>query len=412
MVLWRGLGDRSYWQGLGERFGMGRKLNAPSIWLHAVSLGEMTAAAPLLRALRVHYPDTPLVITTATPAGRARAQSLLGEDADIRFLPYDTPGSVRHFLSRTQPRAGIIMETELWPNLLSECRRRGIPVLLASARLSAKSVSSYRRFGSLFRDVFTPNLTVAAQTDGDAERFRAVGASAARLSVVGNVKFDLEMDASTAATGCAMRDLLGRQRPVWTAGSTHSGEEEQLLDAHVLLMKTHPAAVLVLVPRHKDRFQSVAELLTSRGLVFARRSGMVAGTARMAGNVSVVLGDTVGELNVLYASADIAFVGGSLVPIGGHNLLEPAALGLPVLSGPSFANGREIAQLLLARGAALQVNNVEELAAMLKRLIDDPAERDRIGRAGKEVIAANRGSLAKLLALVDALVDGAGGRAS
>ena len=413
LVLWRGFGDRSYWQGLGERFGLGARAGAPSIWLHAVSLGEMTAAAPLLRALRARHPRMPLIVTTATPAGRARAQSLLGSEGDIRFLPYDTPGSVRRFLSRTRPRAGIIMETELWPNLLRECQGRGIPVLLASARLSAKSVSSYRRFAGLFRNVFTPNLTVAAQTDGDAERFRAIGASGAQLSVVGNVKFDLELDAGVAAAGRALREVWnasrperGATRPVWVAGSTHAGEEEQVLDAHAQLQKAQPNSLLLLVPRHKDRFDAVADLLTRRGIAFARRSAMGAGTmgsgtAPINGNVSVVLGDTVGELTVLYASADVAFVGGSLVPIGGHNLLEPAASALPVLTGPSQSNAREIAQLLLARGAALQVNDAGELAVVLERLIGDPGERERIGREGQEIIAANRGSLAKLLALIE-----------
>ena len=402
-LLWRGFGDRSYWRGLGGRLGLGRELAAPSIWLHAVSLGEMAAAAPLLRALRARYPNTPLIVTTATPAGRARAHSSLGEDADVRFLPYDTPGSVRRFLARAQPRAGIIMETELWPNLLTECRRRGIPVLLASARLSARSVSSYRRFGSLFRAVFTPNLTVAAQTDADAERFRAIGASDSRLSVVGNVKFDLELDGGVAAAGRALRGALGTSRPVWVAGSTHAGEEEQVLDAHALLRTSHPDAVLLLVPRHRDRFDSVADLLTRRGIVFERRSAMAGAAAlRLPAEFSVVLADTLGELTVLYASGDVAFVGGSLVPIGGHNLLEPAALGLPVLTGPSHSNGEEIAQLLLARGAALQVNGADELAAVLKRLIEDSAERERIGRAGREIVAANRGSLSRLLALIDA----------
>ncbi|HXP65666.1 MAG TPA: lipid IV(A) 3-deoxy-D-manno-octulosonic acid transferase [Steroidobacteraceae bacterium] len=402
-LLWRGFGDRSYWRGLGGRLGLGRELAAPSIWLHAVSLGEMAAAAPLLRALRARYPNTPLIVTTATPAGRARAHSSLGEDADVRFLPYDTPGSVRRFLARAQPRAGIIMETELWPNLLTECRRRGIPVLLASARLSARSVSSYRRFGSLFRAVFTPNLTVAAQTDADAERFRAIGASDSRLSVVGNVKFDLELDGGVAAAGRALRGALGTSRPVWVAGSTHAGEEEQVLDAHALLRTSHPDAVLLLVPRHRDRFDSVADLLTRRGIVFERRSAMAGAAAlRLPAEFSVVLADTLGELTVLYASGDVAFVGGSLVPIGGHNLLEPAALGLPVLTGPSHSNGEEIAQLLLARGAALQVNGADELAAVLKRLIEDSVERERIGRAGQEIVAANRGSLSRLLALIDA----------
>src|SRR5580698_7258038 len=247
-VLWRGFGDRGYRQGLAERFGFGRALPAPaSIWLHAVSLGEMSAAAPLARALMTRYPQFPLVITTATPAGRARAQALfaVGNNAnpqpDIRYLPYDTPGAVRRFLARIQPRLAVIMETELWPNLLRECERRKVPVFLASARLSAKSVSRYRRFGGLFSAVFTPNVTVAAQTADDAERFRAIGAPADQTHVIGNVKFDLAVDAGLIVAGRRLRTAYGAARSVWAAGSTHAGEEEQVLDAHALLLAHRPA---------------------------------------------------------------------------------------------------------------------------------------------------------------------------
>jgi 3-deoxy-D-manno-octulosonic-acid transferase len=409
-ILWRALRDRQYWQGLAERLGFGAALPAPSIWLHAVSLGEMSAAAPLLRALRLRFPEIPLVVTTATPAGRARAAALIEGGADIRFLPYDTPGSVRRFLKRVRPRAAIIMETELWPNLLRECERRGIPVLLASARLSAKSVTQYRRFGSLFAGVFSKNLLVAAQSAEDAERFRSIGAAAERTVVVGNVKFDVSVDAAIAEAGRALRVAYAGTRPVWIAGSTHAGEEEQLLDAHALLLASTPNAVLLLVPRHKDRFAGVAELLARRGVKFARRSRMASGAEapQLPSDAPVLLVDTVGELATLYASADVAFVGGSLVPTGGHNLLEPAALGLPVLTGPSYFNGKEIAQLLLARGAALEVKNAPDLAAVLQRLLAAPDMREPIGAVGKEIIAENRGSVAKLLALIEPWLPEAG----
>jgi 3-deoxy-D-manno-octulosonic-acid transferase len=403
LILWRGLGDRSYWQGLGERLGFGGTRPAPGIWLHAVSLGEMSAAAPLLRALEARHPDVPLLVTTATPAGRARARALLGDSADIRFLPYDTPGAVRRFLARARPRGAVIMETELWPNLLRECERRGVPVLLASARLSPKSVAQYRRFGNLFSGVFSKNLQVAAQTAADAERFQAIGSAGGQTQIVGNVKFDLEMGAGIEDAGRALRASYGTARAVWIAGSTHAGEEEQVLDAHALLQACIPDALLILVPRHKDRFAAVADLLVRRGVVFARRSHMPGGAAAqaMTANTQVLLADTLGELPVLYASADAAFVGGSLAPIGGHNLLEPAALGLPVLTGPSYSNSPDIAQLLLARGAALQVMNAQDLAAQLKRLLESPAECRRIGDVGKEIVAANRGSVERLLALIE-----------
>lgn len=401
VVLWRGVRDRSYWQGLAERFGLGKTLPSLSIWLHAVSLGEMSAAAPLVRALHSRYPQLALAVTAATPAGRARARDLFADMADIRFLPYDTPGSVRRFLERIRPRVAIIMETELWPNLFRECEHRRVPVFLASARLSAKSVSRYRRLGSLFSGVFTPNVTVAAQSADDAERFKSIGASANQTRVIGNVKFDFRVDAAIIETGKILRAAYGA-KPVWVAGSTHAGEEEQALAAHALLQAHRPDTLLLLAPRHKDRFAAVADLLARRGVKFARRSDMARGLAEagLAVDTQVLLVDTIGELAALYASADVAFVGGSLVPIGGHNLLEPAALGLPVLTGPSHFNSKEIALLLLDRGAALQVANPEELAAALQRLFDEPAERRRMGSIGKELVEANRGSVERLLALI------------
>jgi 3-deoxy-D-manno-octulosonic-acid transferase len=402
VLLWRGLRDRAYWRGLAERFGRGVPLSSPSIWLHAVSLGEMSAAAPLVRALHSRYPQLALAVTAATPAGRARARDLFAEVADIRFLPYDTPGSVRRFLERIRPRIAVIMETELWPNLFGECARRGVPVFLASARLSEKSVSRYRRLGGLFSGVFTPNVAVAAQSADDAERFRSIGASANQTHVIGNVKFDFRVDAGGIETGKILRAAYGAKL-VWVAGSTHAGEEEQVLAAHALLQAHRPDSLLLLVPRHKDRFAAVADLLARRGVKFARRSDM-ARASPAAGSLldqQVLLVDTIGELEALYASADVAFVGGSLVPIGGHNLLEPAALGLPVLTGPSHFNSKEIALLLLRRGAALQVANPQELAAALQRLLDQPAERRRMGNIGKDIVESNRGSVDRLLTLIE-----------
>ena len=401
LVLWRGLRDRSYWQGLSERFGWGRRLSsAPAIWLHAVSLGEMSAAAPLVRALRSRYPESPLVLTSATPTGRARARSLFGDGVDVRFLPYDTPGAVARFLDRVRPRLAVLMETELWPNLFEQCERRGVPLVLASARLSAKSVSRYRRLGSLFRGIFSASSLIAAQTALDAERFIAIGAESARIRVMGNIKFDVELSAGVIDRGRELRASFGNARPTWIAGSTHAGEEEQVLAAHEEL---RGSTLLILVPRHPDRFRAVADLLSSRGVRFTRRSsGMPPDAA-----TQVVLVDSVGELAALYAAADVAFVGGSLVPIGGHNLLEPAALGVPVLTGPHHSNSQDVARLLLRQGAALQVNDARELAAVLERLMADPAERRRIGAVGRHIVESNRGSVARLLDLIEPLLPAA-----
>jgi 3-deoxy-D-manno-octulosonic-acid transferase len=402
-VLWRGLRDRGYRQGLGERFGWGRRsADAATIWLHAVSLGEMSAAAPLVRALRLRYPDIPLVLTSATPTGRARAQSLFGDSVDVRFLPYDTPGAVARFLDRIRPRLAIIMETELWPNLFKECERRAVPLVLASARLSAKSVPRYQRLGSLFRGIFSASSLIAAQTAEDAERFVAIGARSARTHVLGNIKFDMELGTAVVDQGRALRAAFGSARPTWIAGSTHAGEEEQVLTAHEELRARRADALLLLVPRHPQRFRAVADLLSSRGVSFVRRSSGIAPDAA----TQVLLVDSVGELAALYASADVAFVGGSLVPIGGHNLLEPAALGLAVLTGPHHSNSRDIARLLLRQGAALQVADAAELAAALCRLLADTEERERMGAIGRHLVESNRGSVARLLELIEPFVQG------
>jgi 3-deoxy-D-manno-octulosonic-acid transferase len=398
LVLWRGLRDRSYWQGLSERFGGGRRTATPALWLHAVSLGEVTAAAPLVRALRARHPESALVLTTATPTGRARARSLFGDAVDVRFLPYDTPGAVARFMDRIQPRLAVIMETELWPNLYRQCERRGVPMVLASARLSAKSVARYRRLGSLARGIFSATSLIAAQTPVDAERFVAIGAPRDRTCVAGNIKFDLDIGPGVMDAGRALRSFFGSSRPVWIAGSTHAGEEVLVLAAHAELPSD---VLLLLVPRHPERFDAVAQLLSQGGWKFARRSGGGPPDAE----VRVLLVDSVGQLAALYAAADAAFVGGSLVPIGGHNLLEPAALGVPVLTGPFTANGREIAQLLLSQGAALQVADARELAAALRRLLFDPAERQRMGDSGRQIVESNRGSVARLLGLIEPLVD-------
>ena len=398
VVLWRGLRDRRYWLGLGERFGFGPSLSStPTIWVHAVSLGEVTAAAPLMRALRGRYPQMPLVLTTATPTGRERAQALFGDSTVVRYIPYDTPGSMRRFVARIQPRLVIIMETELWPNLFNECRRRRIPVVLASARLSLQSVVRYRRFGGLFRSVWSDHTQVAAQSAEDAERFIAIGADRNRTHVIGNLKFDISIDAAVVERGRELRAAYWGTRPVWIAGSTHAGEEEAVLTAHADLQGELAGALLLLVPRHPERFQPVADLLSRRGLRFERRSSADA----VRPDTQVLLVDTVGELAALYASVDVAFVGGSLVPVGGHNLLEPAALGVPVITGPYQSNGKEIAQLLLQEGAALKVADGPELTVVLKQLFADPERRRRMGLSGRRVVEANRGSVLRLLELVE-----------
>ena len=403
-VLWRGLRDRAWWEALPERFGYGPRAAPGGIWVHAVSVGEVQAAAALLHALAARHPGLPLLLTTATPTGRQRARSLFGAGVSVRWLPYDLPGPVGRFLDRVQPRLAIVLETELWPNLYHACGRRGIPLVLASARLSARSLARYRWLAPLIRATLRQLSAIAAQSATDAARFAALGADPARTHVTGNVKFDFalaEDAAATAARGAALRLALGAAaRPVWVAGSTHAGEEEQVLAAHALVRARLPAALLVLVPRHPPRFASAAALLRRQGARFVTRSS---GEPPDAGT-EILLGDTLGELTLFYAAADVAFVGGSLVPVGGHNLLEPAALGLPVLAGPHTASTAAIAALLLEAGGAHVVSDAATLAAQVTHYLAGPQARRRDGEAARAVVAANRGALARLLALVEPLL--------
>jgi 3-deoxy-D-manno-octulosonic-acid transferase len=397
VMLWRGLHDRSYWRNFGERFGFGQPpFSGGSLWVHAVSVGEVQAATALVRALRERYPAVPLVLTTVTPTGAERARAQFGTDVWVRYVPYDLPGSVSRFFDRVQPRMAIILETELWPNLYHECGRRGVPLVLASARISPRSATRYRRLSGLFRETLSHGIVIAAQSEADAERFRSIGANPLRTHVTGNIKFDFSLPGDIGAVGAALRSRHAPQRPVWIAGSTHAGEEEILLDVQAR-MDGAPKPLLVLVPRHPQRFDEVAALLERRRLRHVRRSSGQTCDA----STEVLLVDTLGELLQFYAAADVAFVAGSLVPIGGHNLLEPAALGIATLSGPHNFNAQEIADMLIETGAVQVVRDAGELGAALRLLLADPVERARRGALGREAVDQNRGALARLLALID-----------
>ncbi len=402
LMLVRGLQDRSYWRNFGERFGFGPKLDTSAVWIHAVSVGEVQAAAPLVSSLRQHFPDVPLIVTTLTPTGAARARALFKEGVRVRYVPFDLPGSVKRFFDRIHPRLAVIFETELWPNLYHECGRRRVPLVLASARISAKSAGRYRKLGTLFRDTLSHGVVIAAQTPGDADRFRQVGADPERAHVTGNLKFDFAVPPNTTAHGGQLRERYAQGRLVWVAGSTHRGEEEAALEAHKFVRDVHPSALLVIVPRHPNRFNDVADVIEHSGVRFARRSREDAGTDCLGAQVLLV--DTLGELLDFYAAADVAFVGGSLVPTGGHNLLEPAALGLPILTGPHNFNSEEIARLLISRGAAEIVTDGRALGRRVAALLSDPAERARRGAEGQASIDSNRGALAKLLGLINPLL--------
>jgi 3-deoxy-D-manno-octulosonic-acid transferase len=397
-LLWRGRRESGSWRGLTQRFGLGAPLAAP-VWLHAASVGEVQAAAILVAALRQQDAQLPLLVTATTAAGRARARALFEPSGiAVRYAPLDLPGSVRRFVQRVRPRVAIVLETEIWPNLFAACATAQVPLVLASARLSARSARRYRWLGSALRRALAAIGQVAAQTPADAQRFADLGVPAARIAVTGNLKADLTVPDSVRANGLRLRTQLGPQRPVWVAGSTHEFEEQQVLGAHRALRETQPRALLVLVPRHPRRFAAVAEWLRREQVPFARQS--LAEPVTEA--TQVLLVDAMGLLLDFYAAGDVAFVGGSLVRVGGHNLLEPAALGRAILTGPSHANAREVLQALLAAQALRVVRDGAELGQAVTQLLGDATLRQRMGAQALEVVAQGRGSCARLLALLPA----------
>jgi 3-deoxy-D-manno-octulosonic-acid transferase len=401
-LFWKGLRVRGYWQHVGERYGFGPALPPGGVWIHAVSVGEVQAAASLVRELQARRPGLPVVVTTFTPTGRERAQSLLGDAVAHRYIPFDLPFSVPRFFDRVRPRLAVIVETELWPNLFHQCGRRGVPLVLASARVSPRSVRRYRRLARFFRDTLANGIVIGAQSAADAERFLAIGANPRNTHVTGNLKFDYSLPHDVPASAHALRKELGERRPVWVAGSTHEGEEEIVLAAHAAIRARHPEALLVLVPRKPQRFEAVGALLRHAGVSHVSRS---TGDA-VEPATQVLLVDRLGELVLFYGAADVAFVGGSLVPIGGHNLLEPAALARPVLTGPYTSNAVGITELLTESGAAHVVHDATELATRVGDYFADAAAAKHDGRIGLATLESNRGSLARLISLVEPLLDG------
>ncbi|WP_434653853.1 lipid IV(A) 3-deoxy-D-manno-octulosonic acid transferase [Pseudomonas sp. R3-56] len=395
----------AYARRIGERFAWGLPTLVPGgIWVHAVSVGESIAAAPMIRALLQRYPQLPITVTCMTPTGSERIKALFAEESRVQhcYLPYDLPCAARRFLDQVRPKLAVIMETELWPNHIHQCARRGIPVALANARLSERSARGYARFPSLTRPMLGEMSLFAVQTEAEAERFRQLGARAGTVEVTGSIKFDLTIDPQLLETASALRrQWQAVDRPVWIAASTHDGEDEVVLAAHQRLLASYPDALLILVPRHPERFDSVAQLCEREGFATVRRSSAQPVTAQ----TSVLLGDTMGELLFLYALADSAFVGGSLVPNGGHNLLEPAALAKPVLSGPHLFNFLEIAAQLRAAGALQEVEDAESLALAVQRLFELPRDAQRMAEAGLKVMRSNQGALQRLLDGLGRLLD-------
>jgi len=402
-LWWRGRHESGYRQDLAGRFGWndGPRPDRPLIWVHAVSLGETRAAEPLVRALQKRYPGYTLLLTQMTATGRDAARQLYEGEAGIllAWLPYDYPSAVRRFLRHFRPSLGVILETEIWPHLLRECGRHGVPVLLASARLSARSAQRYQRLAPLLRDALPRFAAIGAQTGQDAARLVDLGASESRMTLTGNLKFDVEAPAGARELGLQLRERFGKRR-VLLAASLREGEEALLLSALQSAGGLPGNALTVLVPRHPQRFDEVAHLLEQRGLTFVRRSN----GEPIPEDCRFVLGDSLGEMAAYYAACDCAFVGGSLLPLGGQNLIEACAAGVPVIVGPHTWNFSQAAEDAIAAGAALRVADAEALVHEVRRVLEDDEARRRMGAAGLAFCRSHRGAVARTIALCERLL--------
>lgn len=397
--LWlRGRKAPAYRRRWSERYGFcAEKVKPNGIMLHSVSVGETLAAIPLVRALRHRYPSLPITVTTMTPTGSERVRSAFGNDVYHVYLPYDLPCALKRFFDQVNPKLVIIMETELWPNLITELHRRDIPLVIANARLSERSAAGYKKIGSLTRSILRRTTLIAAQNQEDGERFIDLGLQRSHLAVTGSLKFDISVTPELAARAVALRRQWASRRPVWIATSTHEGEEAIILAAHRELLDRFPDLLLILVPRHPERFPTTQALTQSLGFSYTlRSSGEVP-----AVDTQVVIGDTMGELMMLYGIADIAFVGGSLVERGGHNPLEPAAHAIPVLMGPHTFNFKDICLKLSEAGGLITVKDTDSIVKEVNSLLTDEDYRLYYGRHAVEVLHQNQGALQRLLTLLE-----------
>jgi 3-deoxy-D-manno-octulosonic-acid transferase len=396
-LLWRGMRQPEYRQHLAERYGFyATKPQQPVIWLHCVSLGETRAAAPLVQVLMTQYPQHRILLTHATPTGREAGEQLFGNRVDRVYLPYDTPDAVARFLDHFCPAIGLLLETELWFNLIAGCKARNIPLLLVNARLSEKSAKGYARAGNLTRLGLRNLAAIAAQTEQDAARFRQLGAEGVTIS--GNLKFDVKPSVDAERTGLALRQKFGVGRPVFLAASTRDGEEALILDA---IQQVHiPGLLVVIVPRHPQRNVDVAELLNQRGISFMRKTTLSAQQAEVSPECEVVLGDTMGEMFMYYAACDLALIGGSLLPFGGQNLIEACAMKKPVIVGQHTYNFEWVANEAIRHGGARRVNSSAELTQVLRELFSDEEARQKMGLAAYAFSQSAGGATYKTLQLI------------
>jgi len=400
-LLWRSMKAPAYRQRIAERFALFKAPNfsEKSIWLHAVSVGETLAAAPLIRALQAHYPQHVLVVTTTTPTGSERVKALFGETVFHVYSPYDLPWIVSSFLKKIKPAVAIVMETELWPNMIASCAANGVPTVIANARLSEKSAMGYERFAPLTNHMLKQITAIAAQNATDGGRFVGLGLPEERLHNCGSIKFDLEIDSETQQHAQSLRQHWDSEqsRVIWLAASTHPGEDEIILETLRRLNLKLDNILLVLVPRHPERFDSVYDLCKRNKFNIARHSKK----EKVESFTNIVLGDTMGELLAFYGACDLAFVGGSLVPVGGHNMIEPAAWGKPIISGPHLHNFNEISQLLIAADGMQICTSEDELYHTVKEWSQNETKRKEVGSTAEQFALQNKGALQRIMKVID-----------
>ncbi|MDF7666822.1 lipid IV(A) 3-deoxy-D-manno-octulosonic acid transferase [Orbaceae bacterium ESL0727] len=397
-LLWRSRKIPAYRKRIAERYGFCKdKVKPDGILVHAVSVGETVAAIPLIQALQKIYPTYPITVTTMTPTGSERVTTLLGDRVSHVYLPYDLPDAMHRFLSQLRPKLVIIMETELWPTLICQLHKRHIPLIIANARLSARSAKGYAKLGNTIRHLLTKIPLIAAQNRADGDRFLQLGLPANQLAITGSIKFDIHLTNEQKQRIAALKAQWQIKRPVWIAASTHTGEDERILATFKQLLTTYPDLLLILVPRHPERFRTVEKLIRDQQLSYCCLSQKGVLTAQ----TQVVLGDTMGELMQLYGLADIAFIGGSLIERGGHNPLEPALHHLPIIMGEHFFNFKVIGeQLLAANGMIICDNTTASLYSVIDKLLKDPHYRTQIGENSYQILKQNQGALDRLLTLI------------
>lgn len=401
-LLFRGLRNPAYWRRWPERFGYIKNLGLPRvIWIHAVSVGEVRAAVPLVRALFERFPDHHILITTMTPTGSDQVVQIFGEKVAHCYVPYDFSSAVNRFLERAKPETAIIMETELWPNIFRLCRRRSAPVFVTNVRMSEPSMRKYLLFSQLTRLTLRNVALFAAQSQSDAQRLLTLGAPSDAVHITGSIKFEIKLPASLRESSEVLRGSWGRDRSVWIAASTHEGEEGFVLAACRELKHRFPDHLLVLVPRHPERFSSVARLCRRAGFKVALRSEQY---GMLDPACDILVGDTMGELQLLYGASDVAFIGGSLVPTGGHNLLEAAAVCTPVVFGPHMFNFEEISAMALEQGAGVRIQEPSQLSAAISDFMGNANRRFEAGEAGRKMVEENRGALEKNMHLIEGLM--------